>query len=296
MKTSVLKHIRVSPRNDAHRMIEECMLLAIKVAVARYINNSKLPCLYRVHDCPDSTKIERLNDFLKLFSLKMPSATEPTTKEFSALLHQIGQQTETNLLQRMVLRTQQQAVYHYENRGHFGLGYDDYLHFTSPIRRYPDLIVHRTLKHILNADSESGFAYTKSEMESASTQCSSMERNAEKATRDAMDRLKCDFMQDKVGNAYTGTIVEVTNFGVFVELDDLYVQGLVHITALKSDYYHFDESLLTLVGKRTGQRYRIGDQLMVLVAKVDMDQRKLILIWLNKPYASLSLLLAYGRE
>jgi ribonuclease R len=269
-----IQSIVARTRQDSHRLIEECMLLA-NVAVARFIESKKSPCLFRVHDQPEEEKMQKCRQFMQFFSLSIPARSKPSTKDFSMLLEQIAQRPERNLLQRMVLRTQQQARYFPANNGHFGLGYDHYTHFTSPIRRYPDLIVHRTLKELLNKQDAAGHLYSEESIDTAAAHCSSMERNAEKATREAMDRLKCDFMVDKVGNQYPGTIVEVTNFGVFVELDGFYIQGLVHITALKNDYYHFDELTLTLAGKHSGQRYAIGDSVQVLVSRVDKDQRKI---------------------
>jgi ribonuclease R len=269
-----IKSITVRHRLDTHKLIEECMLLA-NVSVAKHIGKTKLNCLYRVHDRPDGAKIEQLRSVIKLFSLELKGGAEPSTKDFSDLLAITSQREDRDFLQKLILRTQQQARYIAENSGHFGLAYDDYAHFTSPIRRYPDLIVHRTLKSIIDKNNNSGMAYPLSQIETIAERCSFMERNAEKATREAIDRLKCEFMRDKVGNSYNGTIVEVTNFGIFVEIDDFYIQGLVHITSLKNDYYHFDDASLKLIGKNSGVVYQIAGEVKILVANVDIDQRKI---------------------
>jgi ribonuclease R len=269
-----IKNIRIRERLTSHKIIEECMLLA-NVSVAKYISKIKANCLYRVHETPNLQKIEQLRSVLKLFSIELTGGTEPKTKDFSELLTAISDREDCNFLQKIILRTQQQARYIAENSGHFGLGYDNYTHFTSPIRRYPDLVVHRTLKYILDKQNDCGYHYTKTQVESISEHCSVMERNAEKASREAIDRLKCEFMRDKVGNSYRGTIVEVTNFGIFVEIDAFYIQGLVHITALKNDYYIFDDASLKLIGKNSGVVYQIGGEVIILVDNVNIDQRKI---------------------
>ena len=269
-----IKSIQIKQRLESHRLIEECMLLA-NVSVAEFIDRSKRPCLYRVHEQPNATKLEQLNNCLRAFSLKLTGDPCPTTLDFSQLLSTISDSPERVFLQKVILRSQQQARYTSDNIGHFGLGYADYTHFTSPIRRYPDLLVHRTLKSLMNQQDPQGCVYTGSEMDAFAEHCSTLERNAEKASRDAVDRLKCDFMKNKIGNTYQGTIVEVTNFGAFVELDKFLVHGLLHITALKNDYYHFDESTLKLEGKHSGIVYKIGDAIEVVLIRVDIEQRKI---------------------
>jgi len=214
-----------------------------------------------------------LRDFLKNFSLRLAGGKKPSAKDYSNLLKRVRKREDSHLLQTVLLRSLQQAVYSTENVGHFGLAYDAYTHFTSPIRRYPDLLVHRAIKNILADLPRKKFPYDSEEMEHFAEHCSMTERRADRATRDAIDWLKCEYMQDKVGEVFMGRIVEVTGFGIFVELNDIYVQGLVHITSLKNDYYHYDENMRLLRGKRSNQLYRLGDPIKVLVARVDLDDR-----------------------
>lgn len=261
-------------RNEAHKLIEECMLAA-NVAVATYIESKAIESIYRVHEAPEPSKINQLRDYLKLFSLDLSGGDEPNTKDFSLLLSKIKERADAPLLQRVILRAQKQALYHAENSGHFGLGYDGYTHFTSPIRRYADLIVHRALKHLASSNDADHYDYSKSVIVSIADHCSATERRADLATREAEDRLKCDFMRDKVGRVYDGTVVEVTQFGVFVELDTYYVQGLIHISALEGDYYYYDELHHALIGKHSGRSYKLTDRLTVLVASVNVETRKI---------------------
>ena len=259
-------------RNQAHRIIEECMLMA-NVAVANYLEKSKLPTLFRVHELPQQTRIDQLRDFLKLFAIPLAGGNAPSSKDFAEVLQTIEKRPDAHLLQITVLRTLSQAVYKSSNDGHFGLAYEGYTHFTSPIRRYPDLMVHRALKWALNQDTKKSFAYTAEDVTDIALHCSQTERRADLATREAVDRLKCDFMENKVGNEFSGKIVDVTNFGVFVELDQFYVQGLVHITSLKKDYYRFDEVQRVLKGEKTNVSFRLGQPVKIIVSRVDKDRR-----------------------
>jgi ribonuclease R len=261
-------------RNDAHRLIEECMLAA-NVAAARYLLRKKLPALYRIHEGPAEEKLTDLREFLAEMGLTLPGGKKPKAGDYAQLLEQVQGRPDRHLIQTVLLRSLSQAVYSSDNVGHFGLSYQAYTHFTSPIRRYPDLIVHRVLKHAIAQGKADDFEYPKAELQSLGEHCSSTERRADEATRDALDWLKCEYMQDKVGETFNGIITSVNSFGVFVELDEIYVDGLVHITALDNDYYHYDPIGHRLTGERTGRVLRLGDPLTIIVAKVNLDERKI---------------------
>ncbi|MCU7932936.1 MAG: ribonuclease R [Candidatus Thiodiazotropha sp. (ex Codakia rugifera)] len=261
-------------RNDAHRLIEECMLAA-NVAAARFLLRKKQPALYRIHEGPAEEKLTDLRGFLGELGLSLPGGKKPTAGDYSVLLKQIKERPDRHLIQTVLLRSLSQALYSSDNVGHFGLSYQAYTHFTSPIRRYPDLVVHRAIKHAITQGSADDFDYTKSELQGLGEHCSSTERKADEATRDALDWLKCEYMQDKVGETFNGIITSVNSFGVFVELDEIYVDGLVHITALDNDYYHYDPVGHRLTGERTGKVLRLGDPLTIIVAKVNLDDRKI---------------------
>jgi len=276
-------------RNDAHRMIEECMISA-NVAAARLLARHKLPTLYRIHDGPKTDKLAALREFLGELGLSLRGGDKPQARDFANLLTRVQGRPDAHLIQTVMLRSLSQAVYHPENIGHFGLALDQYLHFTSPIRRYPDLIVHRAIRHVLAAKRkteqapEAGtprrgrqgvFSYTEADMIGLGDHCSMTERRADDATRDAVDWLKCEYMVDKVGEDYPGIVSSVTSFGIFVELADIYVEGLVHVTALKNDYYHFEPAGHRLVGERSATVYRLGDKIRVKVVRVDLDDRKI---------------------
>ena len=266
--------IRPLVRNDAHRIIEECMLAA-NVAAARLFERKKMPALYRIHEAPKEEKLSDLREFLAELALSLPGGKKPTAKDYAALLDSVKERPDQHLIQTVVLRSMQQAMYSSENLGHFGLAYPAYTHFTSPIRRYPDLIVHRAIKHLLAGGSAADFAYAKPELQGIGEHCSSTERRADEATRDAESWLKCEYMEDKIGEEFEGTITSVNSFGIFVELDHIYVDGLVHITALGNDFYHFDPVGHRLTGERTGTGYRLGDRVRILVAAVNLDERKI---------------------
>jgi ribonuclease R len=272
-------------RNDAHKIIEECMIAA-NVCSARFLSRHKLPTLYRVHEGPKSDKLSDLREFLGELGLSLGGGDKPQAADYAKLLSKIQDRPDAHLIQTVMLRSLSQARYSPENIGHFGLAHDEYLHFTSPIRRYPDLLVHRAIRHHLQAGnkkakggrparSADSFAYSVADMQSLGEHCSMTERRADDATRDAVDWLKCEYMLDKVGEEYEGIVSSVTSFGIFVELKEIYVEGLVHITALQNDYYHFDPAGHRLRGERTGRMYRLGDQVRVRVVRVDLDERKL---------------------
>lgn len=273
-KKGKIKKIVPLIRNEAHRLIEEAMLAA-NVSAAQWLEKAKIPTLYRIHEGPDEQKLLSLRDFLKTFGLRLTGGKKPTAKDYAKLLARVEKRPDAHLLQTVLLRSLRQAVYVPHNVGHFGLSYEGYCHFTSPIRRYPDLLVHRAIKHLLHKRKVKKFAYDEQAMIELGEHCSMTERRADRATRDADDWLKCEYMQDKVGQQFMGRIVEVTGFGVFVELDEIYVQGLVHVTSLKNDYYHHDPVHHLLRGKRSNMVYRLGDAIEVIVARVDLDERSI---------------------
>ncbi len=265
------KIARIVPvvRNDAHKLIEECMLAA-NVCAAEFLQEHNHPVLYRIHQGPTPEKLEALREFMKEFGLRLTGDEEPQAADYSKLLKRIKGRPDAALLQTVMLRSLRQARYEPENVGHFGLGYDAYPHFTSPIRRYPDLLVHRAIKAVLQ-----GKKYKPAQKWAELGQhCSMTERRADDATRDVEAWLKCFYMRDHLGSVFIGTVSSVTSFGMFVSLDDLYVEGLVHISELGKDYFHFDATKHLLLGERTGQSYRLGDRVQVRVVKVDMESTK----------------------
>ena len=269
-----IQRIKPSIRNDAHKLIEECMLAA-NMATAKFLEKSKIPALYRVHPAPEEDKILGLRKFLSEFGLKLPGGKQPTPKDFQHVLGQLDDKPERHLIQTVMLRSLKQATYIECNEGHFGLAYSAYTHFTSPIRRYPDLLVHRAVGHLIDNQPADTFVYTDEDMSRLGKFCSATERRADEATREAVTWLKCEYMLDKVGQVFSGKISAVTSFGIFVELNDIYVEGLIHVTALKSDYYTFDAAKHRLVGERSGHTFRLGDPMTVLVARVDLTERKI---------------------
>ncbi len=261
-------------RNDAHRLIEECMLMA-NVATADYLKRHNIPILYRVHDKPKAEKLTALREFLGELGLSLKGGDAPEAADYAELMHKIQGRDDTHLIQTVMLRSMNQAVYSPDNLGHFGLSYKAYTHFTSPIRRYPDLLVHRAIRHILSGQPVENFRYGIDDMLVLGEHCSMTERRADEATRDAMDWLKCEYMMDKVGENFDGIISSVTGFGIFVELCDIYVEGLIHVTGLGNDYFQFDPSHHRMVGDRTRKIYRLGDKVRVQVARVNLDDRKI---------------------
>lgn len=277
-------------RNDAHKLIEECMLCA-NVATARFYDANKLPMLYRVHEGPGEEKLEGLRKFLGELGLDLGGGAKPTPVHYQHLLQQIADRDDAHVIQTMLLRSLSQAVYQPENKGHFGLHYDAYAHFTSPIRRYPDLLVHRGIRHLIRSKSggkgvlrvtgaelipaKKIFPYDMHAMVTNGEHCSMTERRADEATREVNAWLKCEYLQDHVGAEFNGIIAAVTSFGLFVELQDLYIEGLVHVTALPGDYYNFDKAHQRLIGERSGRSFQLGGSVRVQVARVDLDDRKI---------------------
>ncbi len=245
------------------------------MAAARFLQRHRIPGLYRIHEGPTQEKLERLRSFLGELGLGLGGGNKPSAKDYARVLERVRERPDAHLIQTVMLRSLSQAVYSPDNMGHFGLAHEAYAHFTSPIRRYPDLLVHRAIRHILQGGKAKDFHYTTMDMSSLGEQCSMTERRADEATRDAVEWLKCEFMLDKVGEDFDGIVTAVTSFGLFVELQQVYVEGLVHVTALHNDYYHFDPAGHRLRGERSGRVYRLGDPLRVSVVRVDLDERKI---------------------
>lgn len=270
-------------RNDAHKLIEECMILA-NIAAARALGRKKMPTLYRVHQGPEPEKLEELRSYLGLRGLSLGGGDKPRAKDLAKVLKSIEERDDAAQIQVVVLRSLKQAVYQPDNDGHFGLALDEYAHFTSPIRRYPDLLVHRGLKQIiasggvknfLTGSAVKNFRYSMNDMVLLGQQCSSAERRADEATRDVTNWLKCEYMSDRVGDEFEGVVSAVTSFGLFVDMTAVYVEGLVHISNLPNDYYNYDPVSQQLVGKGHGVSYSLGTKLRVKVARVDLDERKI---------------------
>lgn len=256
-------------RNEAHRLIEECMLAA-NVCAANFLLEHEHPALYRVHEGPSPEKLEVVRAFMADFGFTLGGGDTPHAKDYGRLIKRFKGRPDEQLLQTVLLRSMQQAVYSPDNVGHFGLAYEAYTHFTSPIRRYPDLLVHRAIKAVLD-----GAQYKAGPWDEIGQHCSMTERRADDATRDVESWLKCFYMQDKVGEEYDGTVAGVTGFGLFVALDGVYVEGLLHVTDLGNDYFVHDKSRHAMVGERTGVMYRLGDRLRVKVVRVDMETSKI---------------------
>ncbi len=285
-------------RNDAHKLIEECMLCA-NVCAAKLLQKHKLEGLYRVHAGPGEEKLNNLKVFLSELGLGFTGQGKPEPKQYRQILEAIGDRPDAHMIQMVMLRSLSQAVYQPDNKGHFGLAYPAYTHFTSPIRRYPDLLVHRAIRYLLRQNTEAPnlqpvkgaqklerkdiYPYSVGQVEQLGEVCSRTERRADEATRDVVSWLKCEYLQDHIGHTFEGVVSAVTSFGMFVELKDLYVEGLLHITALPSDYYHFEPAQHRLVGERTRKVFRIGDEVVVQVAAVNLDERKVDFEWVGYP-------------
>jgi ribonuclease R len=288
-------------RNDAHRLIEEAMLAA-NVCAADFVAGAEHASLYRVHEGPTPEKRVTLQNYLKALGLGLAISDEPKPGEFQAIATATKDRPDAQQIHTMLLRSMQQAIYTPANSGHFGLAYEAYTHFTSPIRRYPDLLVHRVIKAVLQSRryhldtgdlakappiklrkgaKPASKLPTKvptgelAHWEQAGAHCSANERRADEASRDVEAWLKCRYMREHLGEEYSGTVSAVTSFGLFVMLDQMYVEGLVHVTELGGDYYRFDELRQELRGERTGVRYQIGTQLEVQVSRVDLDARRI---------------------
>jgi ribonuclease R len=285
-----IDRIVASERNEAHRLIEECMLAA-NVSAATFLEELKIPCLYRVHDTPSFERLENLREYMGEQGLALGGGMKPEAKDYQKLLSQISGREDFELLQTVMLRSMAQAVYQPDNIGHFGLAFEKYAHFTSPIRRYPDLLVHRAIRSIIRGKKRTGlvkrvkgveplsaadiYPYDDKSMFELGEHCSMAERRADEATWDVIAWLKCEYMSDHIGDEFEGTVSSVTNFGLFVQLDEVYVDGLVHISSLQSDYYQYEQATHRLVGERTRITYGLGDRLKIKVVRVSLDERKI---------------------
>ena len=288
-KEKKIKEILPVQRNSAHRLIEECMLCA-NVCAAKFLKKNKISALYRVHQGPKDEKIESLREFLDELGIDFTNGgADP--KDFQRILNDIQKRPDGNIIQSVILRSMNRAVYSPESHRHFGLNYPEYTHFTSPIRRYPDLLVHRAIRYLIRKKSknteafrENGsralsqeeiYPYDKNQLSSFGEHCSLTERRADEATRDVINWLKCEFLSSRVGEQFDGTVSTVTGFGLFVQLDDMYIEGLIHITSLPKDYYQYEEDHHRLVGEKTGKIFRLGDNLKVKVIRVELNERKI---------------------
>ncbi len=261
-------------RNEAHQLIEECMLAANE-CTAKFLSKNKLPTLYRNHEGPKKDKLDDLRKTLSLYKITLKGGKNPSTKDYQDTITQMKKLPESRGLSYLLLRSLLQAQYHPENKGHFGLSYKEYVHFTSPIRRYPDLLVHRAIGHYIDYQKAKGFPYTLAQMIALGENCSMTERRADEATRDVMSFLKCEYMSHHINKVYHGKVSSVVAFGLFVELQEVFVEGLVHVTALKNDYYHLDASKQSLIGDRTGKKYSLGDTFKIRVLRVNQDTRQI---------------------
>lgn len=283
-------------RNIAHRMIEEAMLCA-NISAARFVQSQKLPALYRVHEGPASKKLESLRQYLVELGLDLKGGTQPKPDDYQQLMIQIEGRDDQHIIQTMLLRSMNQAVYQPNNKGHFGLAFPAYAHFTSPIRRYPDLLIHRAIRSVIRSavasnkvrkvegaktlTSKQAYPYQLEDMLVLGEHCSLCERRADDATRDVNSWLKCEYLSHKIGDKFNGTISAVTGFGLFVELDELYVEGLIHISNLPQDFFHYDASKQRLVGEHSRQVFQLGGKVCIQIAAVNLDERKVDLSLLS---------------
>jgi ribonuclease R len=263
-----------SSRNDAHRLIEECMISA-NVQAAKFLKKHKIPTLYRVHGAPEEDRLEKLREFLKGFAIPLPQDRAITPQDLSEVLKRVHESEEARLIETVVVRSMPQAVYQPENIGHFGLALSEYAHFTSPIRRYPDLLVHRGIRHVLRGGTAADWPEAMANMDALGQQCSQFERRADDATRDAMAWLKCEFMQNRIGEEFDTIVTGVVEFGLFVSVKGMQIDGLIHVSGLGSDYFSRDKSGYRLVGERSGRVFRLGDSLKVRLVNVVIDERKI---------------------
>jgi ribonuclease R len=261
-------------RNDAHRLIEECMIAAnVEAAVA--LRTAKAPGLYRVHGQPEDKRITELQKVMNALQVGAAFSEKPTSREFRQLTDRLAARPDGLLLEGLVIRSLAQAVYQQTNIGHFGLALHEYAHFTSPIRRYPDLLVHRAIKAAMVPNSTSGHRYTTAELQVLGAESSQRERRADDASRDVMSYLKCLYMQPRIGETFDATISTALEFGLFVQLKDMPIDGLVHISAIPGDYWELEDGGMGLVGQRTGRRWQLGQSVRVRLNRVDLTQRQI---------------------
>ena len=261
-------------RNDAHRLIEECMIAAnVQAAVA--LRLAKAKSLYRVHGQPEEKRVTELQKVMNAMQIGANFSEQPTPREFRQLVERLAARPDGALLEGLVIRALAQAVYQQTNIGHFGLALDEYAHFTSPIRRYPDLLVHRALKGAVVPQSASGYRYSAAELQTLGTESSQRERRADEAARDVMSYLKCLYMHPRVGETFEATISSALEFGLFVQLKEMPIDGLIHISNIPGDYWELENGGMGLVGRRTGQRWQMGDSVQVRLSRVDLTQRQI---------------------
>ena len=261
-------------RNDAHRLIEECMIAAnVEAAVA--LRLAKAGSLYRVHGQPEDKRVTELQKVLNALQVGAVFSEKPSPREFRQLVERLAARPDGLLLENLVIRSLAQAVYQQTNIGHFGLALEEYAHFTSPIRRYPDLLVHRAIKAAVLPNSASGHRYTTADLQTLGAESSQRERRADDASRDVMGYLKCLYMQGRVGETFDATITSALEFGLFVQLKDMPVDGLVHISNIPGDYWELENGGMGLVGQRTGRRWQLGDPVRVRLSRVDLTQRQI---------------------
>jgi ribonuclease R len=281
-----VENIQPRGRNTAHKVIEECMLCA-NVSAARFISKHDKPGLFRVHEPPKEEKVEYLREFLSRFEIKLSANDEITPADYQEVVQQLRGRENGHVLQMALLRSMNQAVYQVQNEGHFGLGYAEYTHFTSPIRRYPDLLTHRYIKSIIHSTAEDNlvartgkplkkdyYPYSIEQVVAFGEQTSFAERRADSAVYEVLEWIKCDYVSNRLGDVLEGVITGTAKFGFFVELSDVFVEGLVHVSALKGDYFHYDQAAQCLIGEKSGRVYGLGDLVQVQVAKVNVDERK----------------------
>ena len=259
-------------RNDAHKLIEECMLAA-NVCAADFLLKNKHGALYRNHLGPTPEKLSTLREQLGRLGLSLGGGDKPTPKDYAELASKIKDREDQELLQTMLLRSMQQAMYEAHNEGHFGLAYEHYAHFTSPIRRYPDLMVHRAIKAVLLQQKYQPQSWTQ-----AGAHTSFAELRADDASRDVENWLKTYYMQDKIGEVFGGKVTGMTNFELFVTLDDIHIEGLVHISDLGEDYFNYLPEIMAIEGERSGVRFSMGERVTVKVARADLDTSKIDLV------------------
>jgi ribonuclease R len=261
-------------RNDAHKLIEECMILA-NVEAARFLLKHKIPAPYRAHASPPEGKLEALGQFLRGQGIRVPWRDHPQPKDFEKVVEQAAGRPDEHLIMAVLLRSQSLAAYQPVNEGHFGLALEAYTHFTSPIRRYPDLLVHRAIHHLLQRTGSSDYPYSAGQMSELCARCSFNARRAEEAERDVIDRLKCVYLETRIGEEFEGLVSGVTSFGLFVELDYGHISGLVHVTGLPNDYYHYDPVAHRMKGERRGRVFQLADRVKVRVLAVNLEDRKI---------------------
>jgi ribonuclease R len=266
--------ISATPRNDAHRLIEECMIAA-NVQAAKFLRKHRVAGLYRVHAKPDPDKFDELRQYLLGLGLKVPHPEHVQPGQLNALIDRVKDRPDSVAISMALLRSMTHAEYTPKNIGHFGLALDAYAHFTSPIRRYPDLLVHRAIRHILRGGKAGNYSYDRGAMEHLGGITSEHERRAEDATREVETWLKCQFMEDKLGEEFDGVVTSVTNFGLFVQISEFQIDGLVHVTSLQNDYYRFDAGSQSLIGDRSGTQYGLGDEMRVIVSRVDLETKRI---------------------